>query len=285
MYAIEQTRDKKIWIGTIDAGLDCYDKKSNTFTHFRTDAKDPTSISSNSIFSLLEDRAGNLWIGTYNNGLCHLDPKTNTFTRYTYTRNRKGISNSSVPDIFEDHMGNLWISTFDGLNKFDPETKTFTIYTTEQGLPGNIIYAVREDDDKKIWISTNHGLSAFDPLTGTFKNYTTEDGLQDDEFKPHSAFKAPDGRLYFGGINGFNVFSPSDIVKPMGFSPIMITSFEVFNKPFRGASKDGDTSRLGQDISDTRMISLTHEQTFFSMGYAALDFSSADKKKYAFMLD
>ena len=71
----------------------------------------------------------------------------------------------------------------------------------------------------------------------------------------------------------------------MGFSPIMVTSFQVFNKPFRSASKDGDTSRLGQDISDTRMLTLTYKQTFFSIEYAALDFSSADKKKYAFMLE
>jgi ligand-binding sensor domain-containing protein len=125
-----------------------------------------------------------------------------------------------VPDISEDHTGNLWISTFYGLNKFDPKTKVFTIFTTEQELPGNIIYAVREDDNKKIWISTIHGLSMYDPLTGKFKNYTTEDGLQDDEFKSHSALKASNGRLYFGGINGFNVFSPN----PQSLIPVFFVS-------------------------------------------------------------
>jgi ligand-binding sensor domain-containing protein len=179
------------------AGLDCYDKKTNTFTHFASDPNDPKSISSNAIFSLLEDRAGNLWIGTPDNGLNFMDRKTNTFTRYSYKKNGTGLSNNSVPDIFEDHAGNIWISTFDGLNKFDPLTKTFTVYTTEQGLPSNIIYAVREDDYNTIWISTNHGLSAYDPITNKFKNYTTEDGLQDDEFKPHSALKASNGKLYF----------------------------------------------------------------------------------------
>jgi two-component sensor histidine kinase len=128
-------------------------------------------------------------------------------------------------------------------------------------------------------------LSAYDPATGKFKNYTTEDGLQEDEFKLHSALKASDGRLYFGGVNGFNVFCPSDIVKPAAFSPIMITSFQIFNKPITGAAKNGNSSGLDLDISDTRELSLSYKQTFFSIEYAALDFSSADKKKYAFMLE
>jgi len=285
VYALAQSKDKKMWIGTIDGGLNCYDKKTNTFTHFIPNTNDPKSISSNSIFSLLEDRAGNLWIGTTDNGLNFMDLKTNTFTRYTYTKNGTGLSNNSVPDIFEDHSGIIWISTFDGLDKFDPKTKTFTVYNTEQGLPSNTIYAVREGDDNKIWISTNHGLSAYDQVTGKFKNYTTEDGLQDNEFKPHSALKASDGRLYFGGINGFNVFSPFDIVKPIGFPPIVITSFRIFNKPITNGAKNGDTSQKEQNISDIGRLSLSYKQTFFSIEYAALDFSSADKKRYAFMLE
>jgi ligand-binding sensor domain-containing protein/two-component sensor histidine kinase len=276
VYALARSKDNKMWIGTIDGGLNCYDRTTNTFTHFISNPNDPKTVSSNSIFSLLDDRAGNLWIGTTDDGLNFMDRKTNTFTRYRYTGNGTGLSNNSVPDISEDRAGNIWISTFDGLDKFDPKTKTFTVYTTQQGLPSNIINAAREADDNKIWISTNHGLSAYNPATGKFKNYTTEDGLQDEEFKPHSALKASDGKLYFGGINGFNEFSPSDIVKPMGFCPIMITSFQIFNKPFVPAK---------QEISDTKKLSLSYKQTFFSIEYAALDFSSADKKNYAFMLD
>jgi two-component sensor histidine kinase len=89
----------------------------------------------------------------------------------------------------------------------------------------------------------------------------------------------------FGGINGFNEFSPSDIVKPVGFSPVMITSFRIFNKPFTSAAKRGDTPHSEQDISYTSELNLSYKQSFFSIEYAALDFSSADQKKYAFMLE
>jgi len=284
VYALAKTADRKMWIGTTDGALNCYDKRTNTLTRFKNDPNDPKSISNNGVSSLLVDRAGHLWVGTFELGLCLMDLKTHTFTNYKPVKAGNGLSDGNVRDLLEDHAGNIWISTFDGLNKFDPVTKRFTIYTTEQGLPSNIIYAAREAEGK-IWISTNHGLSAFDPVTGLFKNYTTEDGLQEDEFKPHSALKASDGKLYFGGINGFNVFAPSDIVKPTGFSPIVITSFRIFNKLLSNTTKEEGVPHLEQDISDTKLLSLSHEQTFFSIEYAALDFSSADKKNYAYKLE
>jgi len=76
-------------------------------------------------------------------------------------------------------------------------------FSKKDGLPSDILYAIKEDDFGKLWVSSNGGLSKFDPDTKKFNNYTVEDGLQGDEYKPHSALKDHAGNLYFGGINGF----------------------------------------------------------------------------------
>ena len=68
----------------------------------------------------------------------------------------------------------------------------------------------------------------------------------------------------------------------MVFLLIMITSFRIFNKPFTSAAMDGDTSLLQKDISDIKALSLSHKQTFFSIEYAALDFSSGRQKEIRF---
>ncbi len=285
VYAILHTRDKKTWIGTYNSGLNLYDKTTKTFKHFRFDTDNPQSLSSDKVYSLLEDMRGNLWIGTYDGGLNLFDRKTNSFIRYQHDENKNSLSNNSVPDIFEDHNGNLWISTFAGLNLFDPKTRHFTIYTKNNGLPSDIIYAAREDNSGKLWISTNNGISKYDPATNLFENFDTEDGLQADEFKPHSAFKSRDGLLYFGGLNGFNAFDPAKIVKAKGFSPLVITNFEVFNKALRIAKNSKDPSPLKQNISYTQAISLSYKQSVISIRYAALDFAAADKKEYAYILE
>jgi len=285
VYNLIHTRDKKTWISIFGNGLDCYDKKTKIFKNFKLDVHDPHSISSNYIYSLCEDKKGNLWIGTSDAGLDLMDRKTNTFTHFLHDEKRNSLSNNGVTDIFEDSKGNLWLCTLSGLDLFNPVTKHFTVYTKKNGLPSDIAYAIKEDDYGKLWVSTNSGLSVFDPVNKTFKNYTTEDGVQGDEFKPHSALKTADGKMYFGGINGFNAFYPDQILNPIAFSPLVVTSFQLFNKPLAIAKDSNDPSPLKQDISDARSIDLSYKQSDISMEYASLDFGSADKKQYAFKLD
>ena len=284
VYALIHTKDKKTWIGTYNDGLSEYDKKTNTFKTFRFDVNNPHSVSSDRIYSLMEDRNGNVWVGTYDGGLNLFDRGTGTFIRFQHDESTNSISNNAVPDLFQDSKGNIWVSTLAGLDLFDPKTRLFKIFTKKDGLPSDIIYAVREDNNGKLWISTNSGISEYSPGENTFKNYTVEDGLQADEFKSHSAFKGIDGKLYFGGVNGFNAFKPEEILKPAGFSPVLITSFQVFNKPLIVAKNDGDPSPLKQDISDAKEIKMSYKQSVISLEYAALDFTSANKKNYAYIL-
>jgi len=284
-YAITFTSDNKAWIGCYDDGLSEYDKRTKIFKHFKFDAHDLQSISSDRIYAILEDKKKNLWIGTYDGGLDLLDRETNKFTRFIHNEHHNSISSNMVPDIFEDHNGNLWLSTFGGLNFFNPETRQFKIFTKKDGLASDIIYSVKEDNDHNLWISTNSGISEYDPIKNVFKNFTSEDGLQNGEYKPHSSLKTRDGVLYFGGVNGFNSFSPDKILKPAGFSPLIITSFQVFNKPLAIARNANDPSSLKQDISDAKAITLSYKQSEISLEFAALDFSSASKKNYAYMLE
>jgi signal transduction histidine kinase/ligand-binding sensor domain-containing protein/DNA-binding response OmpR family regulator len=285
IYALIHTKDKKTWIGTYNGGLDVYDKRTSTFKTFRFNIHNPKSLSSDRIYSLFEDHKGNLWVGTYDAGLNLMDRKTNTFTRFQHEASGNSPSNNTITDIIEDHNGKLWLSTLAGLDLFDPQTRRFTIFTKKEGLPSDVIYAVEEDNYGKLWISTNNGISCYDPAARVFKNYTVEDGLQDDEFKPHSAFKGRDDKLYFGGVNGFNAFTPWQILKPPGFSPLIITSFHVFNKPLPVDKNSNDPSVLKQDISDTREITLSYNQSVISIEYAALDYTASSKKNYAYLLE
>ncbi len=285
IYYILHTRDKKTWLGTFNDGLDRYDPQTKIFTHYRSKAGDATSISSNRPYVMYEDSKRNLWVGTSDGGLNLFNAKTETFKRFTHDEKLNSISNNGVTDIFEDSKGRLWLATLSGLDKFDPATKKFTAFTKKDGLPSDIIYAIREDDHGKLWISSNGGISKFDPENNSFFNYTIEDGLQGDEYKPHSALKTDDHKIYFGGINGFNSFSPEKVLNHVGFAPLVITSFQLFNKPLAIAANAEDPSPLKNDITDTRSLTLSYKQSVFSFEFAALDYASADRKQYAYLLD
>ena len=285
IYAISQTPDKKIWLGSFGDGLNLYQPESNTFVHFKNDEKDPTSLGSDRINSLLSDRKGNLWIGTDDAGLELFDPKTISFVRFPHNDHKNSISSNTIFDLYEDHSGNIWICTLGGLNKFDPATRHFTVFKTKDGLPNDYAQAVLEDDKGHLWVSTNSGISMYDSKTNKFKNYTTEDGLQGDEFKQHAALKSSTGAFYFGGVNGFNSFFPNHIVNAPYNPPLVLTDLEVFNRSVEVAKNNNDPSPLKKDISETRSIRLSHNESVISIEYASLDYLSPKKKNYAYILE
>lgn len=285
VYNLLRDHSGKIWISIFGGGLDCYDKKTNTIKHYTLDLNNRKSISSNYIYALFEDSKNRVWIGTSDGGLNVIDQKTNTFTVFQHDEKKNSISNNGVTDIFEDSKGHLWLCTLSGLDLFDPETKQFTIYTKKDGLPSDITYAIKEDEKGKLWVSTNNGLSRLDPVTRKFKKFTTEDGLQGDEFKPHSALRAANGKLYFGGINGFNSFYPGHVSEPTELSPVLVTGIQVYNKPLTIAKNNHDLSPLKQDIADTKSITLSYKQSTIELEFASLDFGAADKKEYAYKLE
>ncbi|MBB6107421.1 Signal transduction histidine kinase [Mucilaginibacter lappiensis] len=284
IYAITATPDHKIWIGTFGQGLDLYNPKTNKFVHYKHNPADAKSISDNVINSLLVDSKGNLWVGTGNGGLNRFDQQTGTFTTYKHDESNNSISNNKAVDLLEDHIGNIWICTFDGLNRFDPKTGKFTIFKTKDGLPNNYTYAIKEDNSGNFWISTNKGISKYNPITKKFKNFTVDDGLQADEFKAKSALKARDGQLYFGGVNGFNVFDPEKIMEHHYNPPLVLTNFQIFNNSIEVAKNDKDPSPLKQDISVTKAITLHYDQSVISFEFVSLDYALLNRNVYAYQL-
>lgn len=62
-----------IWIGTFNNGLTAFDKRTNTFHHYKHDPASENSISSNNIpftpQSLYVDRSGAVWVGSEGEGV------------------------------------------------------------------------------------------------------------------------------------------------------------------------------------------------------------------------
>jgi ligand-binding sensor domain-containing protein len=70
----------------------------------------------------------------------------------------------NVHGSLQDKKGNLWfITTGDGVYKYDG--KSFSQFTTANGLNGNMVYCILEDKDGKIWIGTDSGLCLYDEKT------------------------------------------------------------------------------------------------------------------------
>lgn len=298
IQAMCEDSDSNLWIGT-GIGLDLYNRKENNFISFNNDPDNPNSLSSNQVQScILQDRNGNLWVGTWN-GLNKIsaddvknalsNPSSVKFKRYNFQAdNLNSISDERVISAYEDEEGNLWFGTYGGgLNELTVEeqkagNEKFISYKIEDGLSSNIIYNIQCDNNGNLWVSTDNGLSRFDVKNKLFRNYDASDGLQGNQFFWGAGFKGKNGELYFGGTNGFNVFNPEELRNNNHVPPIVITDFQIFNKP---VEIDNDDSPLKKSIVLTKEIELTYGQNVFSFEFAALDFTAPAKNRYAYIMD
>jgi PAS domain S-box-containing protein len=169
------------------------------------------------------------------------------------------------------------------LNKFDKKTETFEVFTKENGLPNDLVYGILKDTEGFLWVSTNGGLSRFNIKTREFKNYTKVDGIQSNNFIKKSRFiSSKTGKIYFGGVNGFNEFNQLNIIDNRYVPPVVITDFQIFNEKMRPGVSG---SPLTKHISETDSIVLSYKNSVISFGFSALNYVSPDKNQYAYMME
>jgi len=283
ILSIYEDRSGTLWIGAYSytGGLYSFDRSTGQFNRYEHNPDDPDSISHNEVWCIFEDHSGTLWIGT-GNGLNKFNREKKKFTRYQYISDKTNhIHINRVFCIYEDKAGILWIGTDWGLYKFNNLSGKFTAFFEQDGLPNNRILGILQDNDGNLWLSTNRGISRFNTKTKSFKNFDLDDGLQSKEFNPGAYFKSSDGKMYFGGVNGFNSFYPENIKDNSHIPPIVITDFKIFDK----SVKPGEKSPLHKSITESDEIRLSYKDYVFSFDFVALDYISPEKNKYAYKLE
>ncbi len=285
----------KLWIGTQN-GICTFDEKKEQFTYYRYDENNQNSLSSNTVRVLLNDRDGLIWIGT-ENGLNKFNPETKEFFIYKHNpKNPHSISSDNIYSILEDKKGLIWIGTKKGLNALNRKTGLFTNYTEHDGLGNDIVYCILESNDNNLWLSTDKGITkAYNSLKNIdssvkdqklkFRNFDIKDGVQGHEFNSGASFKSNKGTLYFGGMNGLNIFDPEKIMTDNSYiPPVVLTEFRLFSEKISIHSRIDGKTILSKPIELTEKIVLPYNANYISFKFTALDFTCTKNNKFAYMM-
>ncbi len=194
---------------------------------------------------------------------------------------------SIIYDMQEDSNGICWIVTNgEGLFRWDwrhsESDKSIKLdqFTTAKGLPSMLLYRIEEDSDHNLWIGTNNGLLRFNTQTYSTSVYTINDGINNNEFNRTSSFKAADGIMYFGGLDGVIGFKPNELLRDETRKEpaLQIIALSKFS---------GKENRLLDHLLDfkkTKTVLLEAGDSFFTLEFQLLDFQKR-KHLYAYKID
>lgn len=168
--AILKDRHGLMWFATED-GLNKYDGTS--FTVYRHSDMDTSSLPTNYVVSLHEDRAGTLWIGTNGGSLIIYNRKKDSFERLTSFAGFDAQSNV-IRAICSDYLDRIWVSSFSGLSVIDPKTKKVSHFTVDPSrsdrLSTSNVNAIFEDSRRRIWVGTDRGVFLYNRKKNSFSH-------------------------------------------------------------------------------------------------------------------
>jgi signal transduction histidine kinase/ligand-binding sensor domain-containing protein len=279
IHSIAKDNNGNLWLGSQNGGLIKYNIKANKFTAF---LPENSRISNKRVSVVKINNKGLVYCGA-TNALQIYNPATNHFFTYKFKANDStSISNKFVTDILIQNDSMVWVATGYGLNLFNPLTNKFKRFYKEDGLPNNSIAGLALDKFNNLWVSTQDGLCRFDYKSNTIKTFVQSDGLQGNEFIDKSIFTTHDGHILVGGRNGFNIISPNKIVENKRIPNIIITNFQIFYQPVKIGIEG---SPLKKQISETKELTLSYEQSVLTFNFVSMDFVNSSKNQYAYMME
>ncbi|KAF0200280.1 MAG: hypothetical protein FD170_3635 [Bacteroidetes bacterium] len=147
----------------------------------------------------------------------------------------------------------MWAATGNGIEIFSTKGEILKPYPALAVLKDEAIYTLLPDEQGRIWFSGIRGIGCITAKRDRVIRFLSKNNLQSLEFSYSAACKGPDGRLYFGGINGVNAIDPVLFISEKEIPPVRLFSLFVADTAWSGGIAAGKPQiRLSRNASHIR---------------------------------
>lgn len=230
------------------------------------------------VYRFLRDKRGIVW-AVAENGLFRLNAVPGQDRSMQMARLKSPFLNGlSLLDAWQDPDGVWWLATNgEGLYRWNPKTNLSRQFNITAGFPSDVLYRIEPDAFDNLWISSDYGLIRFNRRNFSINTYTTTDGISHNEFNRTSSFKAADGKLYFGGLNGVIGFDPRDFKTDTSQLrvPLRVIAFNQFV-----GSANGLVNKTAELLRNA-LIVLEPDDKFFTLDFQLLDFTKDEGQRHS----
>lgn len=187
-----------LWIGTEDAGINCLEKKTGTFTNYQP-VPGMKSLSHTNIRGLAAS-GDYLWIGHVIHGIDLMDIRTRKVIRhYDLLKDAHTMKNSTVKCIKVLREGVVLVGTEDGIFRYDYLNDRF-VYAPQ--FPPFAVNCLYEDRAGKIWLGMFNRSYYFNPISNSGM-YLQYDKLNTQRHNSiNDACEDKEGNMWFATVEG-----------------------------------------------------------------------------------
>ena len=162
------------------------------------------------IRSIMQDQPYHrYWIGS-DNGLFILDSSLKTLA--VFRRGKDGLRGSLVGDMIQrKDRDEIWVGHDHGVDIIDLRSLRVVRNIHDSVFINPRVVSMEEDESGRIWMGTYSGIIGYEPVSGQFHRLGRGNGLINTEYNYKASLRMQDGRLIFGGLNGYDIIDPSKL--------------------------------------------------------------------------
>ena len=232
-------------------------------------------------------KSGNdYWIGTSTNGLYRLTRVNDEVRTIQYNTSDGSLNSNTVLSLFTDHAGNLWVGTQGGgLSLFNRETARFELANSKFNIHPSDIFSICQSSNKDLWFCSENEIMRL-PFSGGDTPtcqviYSSTKGIDNIEFIPNSCGTGTDGRLYFGGINGYVEINPDQANAEMFRSNTLVTDIRIDGESifFHGSE------HFTIDKNGRMIVFLDRDSNNIQIDFSSMWMRNPNMSRYAYRLE
>ncbi len=319
VYALEEDIYGRIWIGTA-GGINIWDPKTHRM-HAIT-SNQTNGLLTNYIARFVKAPDGTMWVSAWEAGLFKVtgdlsDVRSLRFELVGDFGSEKNVAGSNaiwavnynellridlnshrithidafnriserktITCLYFSRRGSLWSGTMNGLIEYRPQTDSAIFHPLVTGNDVTLA-SITEDSDGNIWTAAGGFLIRYHPTKQISEIFPLDKDIPLKTFFDGCHAVGPDGRIIFGGDNGFIAIDPrarTNLYKPN----VYITAIEINNRQIRAGEPVDDKILLTRDIAFTPSVNLNYTQRSLAVEFSALHYWQPEMNIFAYKLE
>lgn len=270
-------------VGSSGTGLLKFETNSSLLFNSKLPKPEFSFLRGIQVIDIASSNGDEVWIAAGKGEIYKFGSDDSSFEKYFLINESLEKSVIEITCLFPDENDQLLAATRNGAYKLDRQTNRF-IKIKELG-DIDIKGIEKDNDTGRLWVATTNSIIELDETRTIAKRYTVGMELPIKSFVPNSTFKDEDGKLYFGGIDGYISFNPNAIHEDDFILTPLITKIIINNSELNPEILFNGRKLIDKVVYQLDELNLRYNENSIEFSFSPFHFASPKSNQFAYRLE